>query len=171
MKNEDGGGVVKINTSLEMLQEWERDRALKGKKKEAQLARSLDPAFKMVVMMVLITHNPESLVYNSIYNRYFEVIELSCTCIITHSPQCIIQRKRSSLHLIRAHCTPYMKRHLESKVELQNRFKNDFDSLSLSFCKSCALMWPDFWNLASLESIETVSGETRRHSQNCTLAF
>ena len=25
-----------------------------------------------------------------------------------------------------------MKRHLESKVELQNRFKNDFDSLSLS---------------------------------------
>ena len=51
-----------------MLQEWEKDRALKGKKKEAQLARSLDPAFKMVVVMVVITHNPESLVYNSIYN-------------------------------------------------------------------------------------------------------
>ena len=68
MKNEDGGDVGRINTSLEMLQEWERDRALKGKKKEAQLARSLDPAFKMVVVMVVITHNPESLVYNSIYN-------------------------------------------------------------------------------------------------------
>ena len=63
MKNEDGGDVVRINTSLEMLQEWERDRALKVKKKEAQLARSLDPAFKMMVIMVNITHNPKSLVY------------------------------------------------------------------------------------------------------------
>ena len=54
MKNEDGGDVVRINTSLEMLQEWERDRALKGKKKEAQLARSLDPAFKIMVMMVMM---------------------------------------------------------------------------------------------------------------------
>ena len=64
MKNEDGGDVVRKNTSLEMLQELERDRALKGKKKEAQLARSLDPAFKMmVVVMVVMTHNPKSLVY------------------------------------------------------------------------------------------------------------
>ena len=63
MKNEDGGDVVRIDTSLEMLQEWERDRALKGKKKEAQLARSLDPAFKMMVIMVKITHTPKSLVY------------------------------------------------------------------------------------------------------------
>ena len=46
-----------------MLQEWEKDRALKEKKKEAQLARSLDPAFKMMVIMVKITHNPKSLVY------------------------------------------------------------------------------------------------------------
>ena len=75
MKNEDGGDVVRINTSLEMLQEWERDRALKGKKKEAQLARSLDPAFKMmVVVMVVITHNPESLVYNSIYNDSLDTL-------------------------------------------------------------------------------------------------
>ena len=62
--NENGGqNVVRIDTSLAMLLEWERDRALKGKKKEAQLARSLDPAFKMMVIMVKITHNPKSLVY------------------------------------------------------------------------------------------------------------
>ena len=46
-----GQNVVRINTSLEMLQEWEKDRALKGKKKEAQLARSLDPAFKMIYIL------------------------------------------------------------------------------------------------------------------------
>ena len=56
MKNEDGGDVGGINTSLEMLQEWERDRALKGKKKEAQLARSLDPAFKIMVMVVMMIY-------------------------------------------------------------------------------------------------------------------
>ena len=57
-----GQNVVRIKTSLEMLQEWEKDRALKEKKKEAQLARSLDPAFKMMivvmVMMMVIIHNP-----------------------------------------------------------------------------------------------------------------
>ena len=53
--NENGGqNVVQIKTSLAMLQEWERDRALKGRKKEAQLARSLDPAFKIMVMMVMM---------------------------------------------------------------------------------------------------------------------
>ena len=72
--NENGGqNVVRIDTSLAMLQEWERDRALKGKKKEAQLARSLDPAFKIIVMMV-ITHNPESLVFNSIYNDSLDTL-------------------------------------------------------------------------------------------------
>ena len=55
--NENGGqNVVRIDTSLAMLQEWERDRALKGKKKEAQLARSLDPAFKIMVMVVMMIY-------------------------------------------------------------------------------------------------------------------
>ena len=73
--NENGGqNVVRIDTSLAMLQEWEIDTALKGKKKEAQLARSLDPAFKMVVVVVVITHNPESLVFNSIYNDSLDTL-------------------------------------------------------------------------------------------------